>query len=316
MIILLYYFIFHIYFSMIPEQTTPILTTWGLNIDQMLQNLSTKPSADVVVSNNITESTFIPENSSVLWQQSVLWNTFSIDAITKPVSPELSSTTVLEKQHSFRFPTWARTTASVVSTFLLLVVGGFVFKTTYPVETKDFTDKIFGVVDSVMITTENNTNPGEIVINDILETGALEGVHSVAPDNYITDTPLADAISDSQAQLGEESFTEQVLDTVVWTTGTQGLISSWTIDIQMPSVENTIDTKKIQENLLMLSQSAQEAITNLIWNDWSKLSIMRVIYRKSQALLTQVSDSSFVPNGDFVEQVQQLQALYDKTIAQ
>jgi hypothetical protein len=43
---------------------------------------------------------------------------------------------------------------------------------------------------------------------------------------------------------------------------------------------------------------------------------MRVIYRKSQALLTQVSDSSFVPNDDFVEQVQQLQALYDKTIAQ
>jgi hypothetical protein len=35
----------------------------------------------------------------------------------------------------------------------------------------------------------------------------------------------------------------------------------------MPSVENSIDAKKLQENLLTLSQSAQEATTNLIGND-------------------------------------------------
>lgn len=298
---------------MTPDQTTPVITTWGLNIDQMLQNLSTQPSVETTVTNHVVES------PSVIQQQPVLWNTFSIDALSKPSSPELSSTTVVEKQNSFKFPVRARTTASIVSTFLLLVVWWFVFKTTYPVETKDFTDKLFGAVDTVVTTTENNIQPNEILVTNTTDTSwSVEDVHTVAPDNYITDTPLADAIDQSQSALeNTTTSTEQVLDTVVWATGIAPSLSWWTpVDIQMPSVENSIDAKKLQENLLTLSQSAQEATTNLIGNDWSKLSIMRVIYRKSQALLTQVSDSSFVPNDDFVEQVQQLQALYDKTIAQ
>jgi hypothetical protein len=43
---------------------------------------------------------------------------------------------------------------------------------------------------------------------------------------------------------------------------------------------------------------------------------MSVVYKKSQALLLQISDSSFVMNTDISVQIEQLQALYEKTISQ
>jgi hypothetical protein len=57
-------------------------------------------------------------------------------------------------------------------------------------------------------------------------------------------------------------------------------------------------------------------MTNLIGNSDVKMAKMRAIYKSSQALLVQVSDSSFSPDDAFREQVVKLQSLYDSTIVQ
>ncbi len=43
---------------------------------------------------------------------------------------------------------------------------------------------------------------------------------------------------------------------------------------------------------------------------------MRVIYKKSQAFLSQLNDTAYIPDAQFENQAQQLQDLFDKTITQ
>jgi len=38
----------------------------------------------------------------------------------------------------------------------------------YPVETKAYTDKLFGVIDSVVATTENNIQPNTILVENAI----------------------------------------------------------------------------------------------------------------------------------------------------
>jgi hypothetical protein len=201
-------------------------------------------------------------------------------------------------------------------------LGGWVVSIQYPLETKAYTDKIFGVIDSVVATTENNIQPNTILVDNIIGTGTEE-LHSVAPDNYIVDTPLADAMAQSQNLLAQDTPTENALGAVVGNTtttsvdtGSEVLPVSTSTDFDLPSITQPLTNTELQKKLLTLSQLSQEAMTNLIGNSDVKMAKMRAIYKSSQALLVQVSDSSFSPDGAFREQVAQLQFLYDSTIVQ
>jgi hypothetical protein len=144
----------------------------------------------------------------------------------------------------------------------------------------------------------------------------------VAPDNYILDTPLADAMAQSQDILAQDTTTENVLDTIVGETpivpstdtDSQIVPPSTSPDFDLPSVTQPLTNTELQTKLLTLSQSSQEAMTNLIGNSDVKMAKMRAVYKGSQALLVQVSDSSFSPDDAFREQVVKLQSLYDSTI--
>jgi hypothetical protein len=57
-------------------------------------------------------------------------------------------------------------------------------------------------------------------------------------------------------------------------------------------------------------------MTNLIGNSDVKMAKMRAVYKKSQALIIQISDNTFVYDAAFIDQITQLQSLYDSTIVQ
>ena len=67
---------------------------------------------------------------------------------------------------------------------------------------------------------------------------------------------------------------------------------------------------------MSLSSAAQEAMTNLSNDNSSKWMFMAIVYKKSQAMLTQISDNDFVVTAEVSTQIDQLQALYEKTISQ
>lgn len=104
--------------------------------------------------------------------------------------------------------------------------------------------------------------------------------------------------------------------TGVTSTGVNSLPISTPTELNLPSADVPLTNAQLQEKLLTLSQSAEEAMTNLIGNSDVKMAKMRAIYKKSQALLVQVSDSAFVADDAFRDQVDQLQTLYDGTIVQ
>jgi hypothetical protein len=87
-------------------------------------------------------------------------------------------------------------------------------------------------------------------------------------------------------------------------------------DMQLPSVDTPLTKSQLQQKLLTLSQSAEQAMTNLIGNSDIKMAKMRAVYKTSQSLIAQISDESFVPDGAFTDQINQLQSLYDSTVVQ
>ena len=56
----------------------------------------------------------------------------------------------------------------MVATFIVVIVGAWVVSIQYPVETKTYTDKIFGVIGSVVATTENNLQPNTILVDNVI----------------------------------------------------------------------------------------------------------------------------------------------------
>lgn len=303
---------------MTPQQTP----AWGLNIDQMLQNLSSQPTWVVgeISQQPLPEVNLVPP---VLHEEQVLQPSFSIENLVKPVSSPAPHIPEVQVLRTSLVPKWVKMIWSVVATFVVVVLGGWVISIQYPLETKAYTDKIFGVIDSVVATTENNIESNVILVENVIWTWNEEEVHGAAPENYIVDTPLADAMAQSQDLLAQDTTTENLLDTVVWETptsfvdtGSEILPVSISPDFNLPSVTQPLTNTELQQQLLTLSQSSQEAMTNLIGNSDVKMAKMRAIYKSSQSLLVQVSDNSFVPDDEFREKVSQLQSLYDSTIVQ
>lgn len=293
------------------SQVLPIPSVW-MNIDQMLQNLSTQP---VSSESQILSKQEIEQNS----ESNSLVSNFSIESLTKPTSPNILETQPITSNkiyfsHSFK------TLASVVSTFLLIVIWWFVFSQQYPLETESILNKLFGVVNSVATTTEKNLQQNSIIVDNNLWIDTWE-VHSVAPDSYVTESPLSDAIEKAQEDFGKDTTTDNMLSDVVgddstetWNTTIVPLSNSKEFDL--PSLENSLTNNQLQEKLLLLAQSAEEAMSNLIGNSDVKMAKMRVIYKNSQALLTQLSDKTFIVDDGFRNQVTQLQSLYDTIVIQ
>ncbi len=299
---------------MTPEQPT----TGGLNIDQMLQTLSSQPTAVVTETPSVLpEVNLVPP---VLQQDQILQPSFSIENLAKPVSSPASHMPESQTLRTSLVPKWVKMIWSVVATFVVVILGGWVVSIQYPVETKAYTDKLFGVIDSVVTTTENNIQANTILVENVISTGSEE-VHSAAPDNYIVDTPLADAMAQSQDILAQDTSTENILDTAIGDTtmsidtGSVVIPVSTSSDFDLPSVTQPLSNSELQKKLLTLSQLSKEATVNLIGNSDVKMAKMRAVYKNSEILLAQMSDSSFVSDDAFKEKISQLQSLYDSTVA-
>ena len=316
---LCYYFI-AILLYMSPEQ--PV--SWGLNIDQMLQTLATQPKT--MTTNEAVISSVLP----VSQQQQVLQPSFSIESLAKPTSPVESYTSQTQWVASSTvswsvslIPKRLKMVWSAVATLLIVVIGAWVVSIQYPLETKAYMDKIFGVIGSVAMVTNNNIQPSTILV-DVASTTWIQEVHSVAPENYVGDSPLADAMAQSQDLLTQDTPTENVLDTVMgdvptvtsWDTGFQVTPSSSSIELNLPTAVQSTINLELEAKLTALSQSSEIAMKNLIGNSDVKMAKMRAVYKTSQSLLAQFSDKSFVPDNVFRDQIDKIQSLYDLTIAQ
>ncbi len=317
---------------------------WWLNIDQMLQSLSTNVTPTSLVVETISSPAVI-DTSSVSWisenavppvEQSipaftvpaateqietpsispVLEPTFSIDALTKPMPGVDNFQPVTKSKPKLRLSHAAGMMASVFGTLAVLVIGGWVYSVQYPIATEDFLNSITGLFNSTTSTTQKNLEPDTLVITDTSSWD--DQMHSAAPDEYMLDTPLSDALLQSQSDNTAPNSTEQMLDTVVWSNNNQMTWSSGAIPVSqpigmsLPSVNMT--SAEAKQKLLTLSQSAEEAMTNLVGNSDSKLALMRVVYKNSQAMLTELMADDTMLDDKFIEQLNSLQALYDKAI--
>lgn len=84
----------------------------------------------------------------------------------------------------------------------------------YPIEAENIINSVFGVVNTVATTAEKNLEPDAVVVvENTVEN--VEEMHGSAPDNYITETPLADALEQAQNNLAQDTSTEVVLEDVV-----------------------------------------------------------------------------------------------------
>lgn len=308
---------------------------WWINIDQMLQSLSTTVVAPVV-SENPTNSTPTIEQSTATTQPTpmveqpieekkmtmeqpatsqVLEPSFSIESLTKPLPSAEIPTVSQPVKNNLRLSHAAGMMASVFGTLAVIVIGWWVYSVQYPIETKQFMDSVTGLFNSTTSTTQKNLEPDTLVVT---ATGQ-DDMHSAAPeDSYMLDTPLSDALLESQSWAQAPNSTEQMLDTVVgkndqstgyssgWVPSTQG------ITMDLPSAGMT--SAEAKQKLLTLSQSAEEAMTNLVGNSDSKLALMRVIYKNSQSMLTELMANDKILNDKFIEQLNSLQGLYDKAI--
>lgn len=281
--------------------STSVATPGGLDIDKMLQSLATQQPA---VS---TE----PSWWWAVWGQQV----FSIESLSKPIPSGSLWADVASVKKSFVVPNWMRVGGSVVATCLVVVVWGWVFSKQYPVETDLYLSNIFWVADSIVTTTTNNLAPTVIESSVDDANVPVDGeFHNAAVDYVIDDTPLSNALSSAQDQLGKDSTTESVLDTAV---GTNSVVPESTAnDVVLPSLLWSPTKSDLQDKLLSLSSAAQEAMTNLSNDNSSKWMFMAIVYKKSQAMLTQISDNDFVVTAEVSTQIDQLQALYEKTISQ
>lgn len=300
-----------------------------LNIDQMLQNLSTQPAAwwaqggELV---SVQSSSLGVSSVSSLW-----WTTLSVESLTKPttVSIEVPKDQQSLSQHkrSLLFPSWAKTVVSIVWTLWILIVGAWVWSVQYPEETQQLMDNIFGASSNIIATTKNNMWPTQVLVDTALSGTDQSEMHGAAPDNYIQDTPLADAIATSQQQSDQPSSTQDMINQILpwadtgstdqsWqdtvTSGSEGNPSSVVKSVDLPSWSTDQLTKsQLQEKLLTLSQQAQQSMTSLIGNSRSKLRIMQVIYTNTQQLLASLEST---PLSSANEQYQKLQELYTSTV--
>ncbi len=310
-------------------------SSWWINIDQMLQSLSTSVVTPVV-SETSTNSTSTIEQSpntapttpmieeeieekTINMEQSatsqVLEPSFSIESLTKPLPNTTETPTVVQPaQKNIRLSHAAGMMASVFGTLAVIVIGWWVYSVQYPIATEDFINSITGLFNSTTSTTQKNLEPDSLIVTATGE----DTMHSTAPeDSYMLDTPLADALLNSQSWAEAPNSTEKMLDNAIGDnnqmTGNSGSIpSSKPVNMSLPTMSMT--SAEAKQKLLNLSQSAEEAMTNLVWNSDSKLATMRVIYKNSQAMLTEIMANEKALNDKFIEQINSLQSLYDKAI--
>lgn len=311
-------------------------SSWWINIDQMLQSLSTSVVTPVV-SETSTNSTSTIEQSpntapttpmieeeieekTINMEQSatsqVLEPSFSIESLTKPLPNTTETPTVVQPaQKNIRLSHAAGMMASVFGTLAVIVIGWWVYSVQYPIATEDFINSITGLFNSTTSTTQKNLEPDSLIVTATGE----DTMHSAAPeDSYMLDTPLADALLNSQSWAEAPNSTEKMLDNAIGDnnqmTGNSGSIpSSKPVNMSLPTMSMT--SAEAKQKLLNLSQSAEEAMTNLVWNSDSKLATMRVIYKNSQAMLTELMANEKALNDKFIEQINSLQSLYDKAIS-
>ncbi len=114
-----------------------------------------------------------------------------------------------------------------------MILGGWVFSIQYPVETKEYSDKFFAVISDVKTVTQSNLAVDSLVALSGAVTS--DEIHSVAPDNYIDGSPLADAIDKAQNTDQSGTTVSQTLDTVI--SGTDSI--DMPVDVTTPPIPDT-----------------------------------------------------------------------------
>jgi hypothetical protein len=291
---------------MTPNQSS----IWGLNIDQMLQNLSVQPQT----TQNIAIEHIIP--------QDVIWSNIVVESQPQQSNSLVSSLSTSNNNFFWSSHT-VKTIASICATIILIVVWWFVFVQQYPIETEQIVTKTLWVFSSVLSTTQKNMQSDEIIVNNIVN--SWQEIHDVAPENYITESPLSDAIAHSQSNVVQDGSTQKPFDSIM--NSDDSFLLSWSIDLtginntnwslwdtSLLPVNQSPTKEQLQQKLLHLSQWAEESMMSFVGSNDSKLWVMRVIYKKSQSLLLQLSDNTVVLDTWYIDQIEQLETIYEKTL--
>jgi hypothetical protein len=276
----------------------------------MLQNLSVQPQT----TQNIAIEHIIP--------QDVIWSNIVVESQPQQSNSLVSSLSTSNNNFFWSSHT-VKTIASICATIILIVVWWFVFVQQYPIETEQIVTKTLWVFSSVLSTTQKNMQSDEIIVNNIVN--SWQEIHDVAPENYITESPLSDAIAHSQSNVVQDGSTQKPFDSIM--NSDDSFLLSWSIDLtginntnwslwdtSLLPVNQSPTKEQLQQKLLHLSQWAEESMMSFVGSNDSKLWVMRVIYKKSQSLLLQLSDNTVVLDTWYIDQIEQLETIYEKTL--
>lgn len=298
-----------------PNQSTP--QTPSVNIDSMLNELqSHTPTMD----DEAIPSLSTPDTpASIQSEQISQW--FSIDVLSTPsVTAQTPAPTPLASDTWSRLPVarirqMMKTVVPIVATFAIIVVGWWVFATQYPIETKTFFDGVFGVFDTMKTSTSQALEWSEIVSNTSDDIPDMAEVHNAAPLWDDTNTPLTDAMLAAEQANNLPTSQEEIINEVFGNNGDDGMTES-TAPISTPQVVDMPSSiippvAQVQNQLLTLSQSAEEALAQLVSGSPVKQAMARNIHKNTQDMLQQLLDNPLVLNEDFMDDVKQLQELYE-----
>lgn len=290
------------------------------------------------VSQTVEQSPILPP---VVEEISSPVSTFSVwSQIPQEISPVVETTVspmntvpwAMKLTKKFTIPQWMRVAASAFSTLLVLLIWWWVMSVQYPEETRSLLNGITGTFSNLSGVTKNNIDSDGIVAIEDSESDT----HWVAEeDPYAVSSPLADAMDTAMNTLPEDNQAEQLFDNVLswsevdntidfstgttwWSgsnnSGTQNTtgtpVSTYDPNFNLPPLTWLPTASEFKTQLLTLSENAQTAMTNLIWNSDVNLAKMRVVYKNSQAMTEEFTVSNQVTQ-EKVDQYNEILTLYN-----
>lgn len=307
-----------------PTPATPIPVSGGMNIDQMLGNLSQQTTVAPT-----------PVIASPVQTAPSMGTTFSIDALAKPVINESIEVPIKEQPSLSGGSRFAqvlksplmRGMAAFFSTCFVLAGWLWFMSVQYPIEAENYKTKILWLFSSTTQVVKDNLSStgieslgsGSLVFSE--NTEDLTG-HSAAPAyDESTPTPLADAIAEQQDTNATPTSTEQTWDTALDTTSsgtTDPTINSWDIEAQDTVLWGVSDAltdpaaqkEQFKQTLASIKTTAETYLAQQTASN--KGTIARVVSRNADSLLMKLETTPSTEYTIFSKEVEQLKGLADK----
>lgn len=294
----------------VPSVPTPV------SIDQMLGSLWEKtqvqptPSVDPVAQPTLTSS-------------------FNIDALAKPIPVVQPTSSLWDHLSEERTSPYARILALLkklwaMACVVFLLIGSYWFMSVqYPVESKDYTDKVLWLFTTTLAAVRGNMSSSSHNTEDTK-------LHASAADNEVSDiyndvgTPLTDSIAQAQTPNTLPTSTEDVFDSALQSTGildssTGGTLidtgSSLLSDDSTLSLSDTNSSDKktaLRDDLILIKEKADTFIAQ--WATTAvplKLSIARAVSKKAEWLSLSL-EASGADMATIDNDTQQLQLLLQR----